>query len=150
VRNVVSGNVDLDKDNKEISLRIPVSFQMYGQTYHVAYNESLLHSEDARGLAHYRANRIILQPSGSHNPIPETHVEHSFCHEFMHHLFHAAGYEEDRADEIKVNHLSHLLHQALSTFTYAPDHSEFKADDPIAFFNVLNTASKSKKGSASK
>jgi hypothetical protein len=99
-------------------MQIPKRFKLYGQTINVGWDAKLLHSDDARGMAQYRDNKITLQSSGEHNPHPDTHTEQAFCHELTHYLFHLAGYPEDRADEIKVDRIAQLLHQALTTMEY--------------------------------
>jgi hypothetical protein len=99
-------------------MQIPKRFMLFGQTIHVEFDPELLHRDDARGMASYRNNKILLQPSGEHNPVPPPCVEQVFCHELMHYLFHAAGYPEDRSDETKVDRLSNLLHQALTSMEY--------------------------------
>lgn len=99
-------------------MKIPKRFMLYGQSVEVGYDPALLHKDDARGLAIYRDNKIVLQSSSESNPIPQGQIEQAFCHELMHFLFNAAGYSEDRADEAKVDRLGHLLHQALETAIY--------------------------------
>ena len=106
------------KCRRVTAFQIPKRFKLYGSTISVVFNPTLLHTDDARGVAVYRDHKIILQPVGEQNPLPATQVEQSFCHELVHFLFHAAGYPEDRADETKVERVSQLFHQALTTMEY--------------------------------
>lgn len=99
-------------------MRIPKSFKMHGHKIEVVHDPQLLHKNDNRGEASYRESKIRLQPCTGDNPIPDSHIEESFCHELIHLLFHHAGYSKDRSDESKVWRLGLLLHQALSTMEY--------------------------------
>lgn len=99
-------------------MNIPKRFQLYGQTIEVVEKPDLLHTDDCRGMAKYRDSRIELQSSSKDNPMPAAQVEQVFCHELVHFLFHMAGYTDDRGDEVKVERISNLLHQALSTAEY--------------------------------
>ena len=99
-------------------MQIPKRFKLLGQTIEVVENPSLGVTDDARGMAHYRMSKIEIQPNGENNPFPDSHIGHTFCHELTHFLFHLAGYPEDRSDEIKVDRIAGLLHQALTTMEY--------------------------------
>jgi hypothetical protein len=102
----------------EDALEIPKRFKLYGHTIEVEWDSMLAHREDARGLAVYREGKILLQPSTGSNPMPQSHIEQAFCHELTHFLFSMAGYEEDRANEEKIERVSNLLHQAFTTAEY--------------------------------
>jgi hypothetical protein len=99
-------------------MRIPKRFQLYGQTIEVVMDPTIGYNDDRGGAADYRNNTIHLQSPGEQTPLPQAHVEQIFCHELVHYLFDMAGYPDDRKDEIKVERISNLLHQALTTAEY--------------------------------
>jgi hypothetical protein len=99
-------------------MKIPKRFKLYGQTIEVIMDNHLDFNDDRRGEADYRNNKIRLQPAGSQLLHPLTHIEQAFLHELFHFIFDNAGYPDDRKDEIKIERLSNLLHQALSTAEY--------------------------------
>jgi hypothetical protein len=99
-------------------VKIPKRFKLYGQTIEVEWDTKLLHEDDARGMAVYRDSKIKLQSPSDSNPLPVPLVEQAFCHELVHFIFHAAGYPDDRSDEVKVERMSQLLHQALTTMEH--------------------------------
>ena len=99
---------------------IPKRFKLYGQIIEVVMINTLDYDDNCRGQADYRNNQIKLQSPGDQICMPPTHVEQSFFHELVHYLFNAAGYDEDRKDEVKVERISNLLHQALTTAEYEP------------------------------
>jgi len=101
-------------------MNIPKSFQLHGQTIRVTYDPTLTSKTDNRGETHPRTNEIILQCATKNNLIPQTVVEQTFCHEFMHCLLiHAESKMGD--DEKFVNLMGNLLHQALSTMNYSKE-----------------------------
>ena len=97
---------------------IPKRFKLYGQTIEVVMVNTLDYDDGCRGQADYRNNQIKLQLPGEQITMPVTHQEQSFCHELVHFLFSMAGYDEDRKDEVKVERISNLLHQALTSAEY--------------------------------
>ena len=99
-------------------MKIPKRFKLYNHTVSVNVDPALLHKDDARGMAHYRDSRIDLQPVSETNPHPATYMEAAFCHELVHFLFWHSGYADDRQDEVKVERIAQLLHQALTTMEY--------------------------------
>ena len=102
-------------------MRIPKQFQLYGQTIEVIYDNTLDYVDGRRGEADYRRNRITLQAPGEMIPYPRSHLEQAFIHELVHFLFDMAGYDEDRRDEVKVERISNLLHQALTTMVLSAE-----------------------------
>jgi len=96
---------------------IPTSFQLHGQKIDVIYDKQLTNTSDARGMSHFRENKIRLQTSTDSIPTPITMQEQTFCHELIHYLLlHAESKLND--DEKFVNLMGNLLHQALSTMEY--------------------------------
>ena len=98
--------------------KVPVRFQLFGQTINVEPCETLLTDEQAAAKVYPDKNIIKIQPASKAWHISEARLQHNFCHEFLHLLFITAGYEEDYADEFKVELMAGLLHQALTTMEF--------------------------------
>jgi len=113
-------------------MKIPKRFKLYGHTIEVVWDNTQCHDSDNRGLADYRNNRIVLQPNGDQVKYPQSLVAQAFCHELVHFLLDCAGYPDDRKDETKVERISHLLHQALSTAEYEDDEEPFYVADLLS------------------
>lgn len=106
-------------------MKIPNRFKLLGQVITVEYNPSLLTETDWQGLASYRRNKIELMPDTVSNKRSSDQIEHTFCHELVHHILYYAGHalqekESDKIfrDEGFVDVMGGLLHQALSTMEY--------------------------------
>ena len=100
-------------------MRIPKSFQLFGQTITVEWLDRLIEDQDAVGEAHYRANRIVLQRNNDGIARPQTQSEATFCHELVHWIFFMMNEDDLRKNEKLVDVFGRLLHQALTTMEYA-------------------------------
>lgn len=106
-------------------MRIPASFQLFGQTITVAYVPSaFVESDGCHGFASYRLNQIQLRPDNTTYPVARDQLEQAFLHELTHLLLvrteAAATMSPDKplhGQEGFVDLFSELLHQALSTFS---------------------------------
>ncbi len=102
-------------------MKIPKTFQILGMKISVVFDEDLYDRKGCLGLVKYRENKIFLQPNTPEIKLAEDKIEHIFFHELVHLiLYHSEGRDADDAlcnDEIFVNRISGLLHQALSTMT---------------------------------
>lgn len=105
-----------------MSLPIPNRFKLLGQTIEVKYNPKLLTENDFQGAASYRRNEIEIMPDSEANPRRQDQIEHTFCHELMHHILFYAGCtyrgnnpDNMHQDERFVDTVAGLLHQALTT-----------------------------------
>lgn len=96
-------------------MKIPRQFELLGHTITVEYDQQLLHKDNCLGLAVYRDNKIILQPSTDDNPLPKEKALSYFCHELMHFLLFFAEQDDLRQDEKAVNLMGNLLMQFLKT-----------------------------------
>ena len=95
-------------------MKIPLSFQLFGQTIWVEMLDRLLENDDCVGQALYRKNLIQLQCSNR----PTTNIEVTFCHEIVHWIFFVLSEDKLRQNEQLVDQIGRLLHQALSTMVY--------------------------------
>lgn len=104
-------------------MRIPKQFKLMGQTFSVEFDETLINERDWTGSASYRRNKISIMPDCAAHPRNHDQLEHTFCHELIHHILYYAGpslkkSEDIHQDEGFVDILAGLLHQALTTMEY--------------------------------
>jgi len=103
-------------------MKIPKRFKLFGQTIAVKFDPLLVNENDNLGQAVYRRSEIRLQPNTAAHPRNPDQIGQTFCHELMHHMLYAAnakkGDEWLHKDEVLVDVLGSLLHQALTTMEY--------------------------------
>ena len=105
------------------TLKIPTSFQLYGQTINVVWKDTLSHDDDSCGQSHFRRNEIWMQKASIQYPKKDEQLQQTFCHEFVHYLLYFANYTAEvegalHANEPLVERIAFLLQQALSTMEY--------------------------------
>ena len=97
---------------------VPKSFQLYGQTINVTFDNQECMKENASGLAHYDRNLIVLADKDpNQNKLPDDTIQHVFWHEALHHILHKSGYKKLAYDEAFIDRISGLIHQTLTTMT---------------------------------
>ena len=103
-------------------MKIPKRFKLFGQSIEVEFDPTLNSERDWNGAASYRTNKIQLQPHSIQTPRNDSQIGQTFCHELVHHLLYAANAKEGEkwlhSDEVLVDLLGSLLHQALTTAEY--------------------------------
>jgi len=104
-------------------MKIPSSFQLMGQTITVEFDPNLIFEDDARGIAKFRQNKIILV-SKDNEKRPATQIEQAFCHELVHWILEKMNEMKLCDDEKFVEVFGSLLHQALSTGTFKDSKSQ--------------------------
>lgn len=101
---------------------IPSSFEMFGRRITVEIDNAVYHNDDYHGLAKYKQDKIVLQPSTKQTPITKDSEMHGFFHEFAHFLLYFAGEDEFSPPlhqrEYLVDRLAGLLHQAIKTMRF--------------------------------
>jgi len=98
------------------SFKIPRQINMLGRTIKIEYDQKILHSEDALGLACYRDDKIILAPrDSSGKKKTQQQMECSFLHELVHWLLYMHGDygKKLHTDERLVDSLAGGLREAL-------------------------------------
>lgn len=101
-------------------MRIPQSFSLHGQKISVVYEPPLVYKNGNRGEARFSTNQIALQNNGDGNPIPQSTIEQTFCHELVHFILNEMC-NKLKDDERFVDLFASLLHQGLSTMEYEKD-----------------------------
>lgn len=90
---------------------IPSSFQIFGQTINVIFDDKLL-PEDTNGMAILSENIIRLGHIENDDLLYQT-----FLHEVMHFIFYFAGFEP-KDEERLVDLFSHMLYQIIITMEF--------------------------------
>jgi len=103
-------------------MKIPKRFKLFGQTIEVGFDPDLIDERDWCGSSSHRRNLIKLAPPSITHPRSNAQIEATFCHEFVHQIFYAAGFKIDgeyaHSNEDVVDIVGNLLHQALTTMEY--------------------------------
>jgi len=92
-------------------MKIPKTFQIFGQTIKVIFKKNLIDKEESFGIWDYNKNIIYLQPSTRKHRLTKEQIESTFVHEYLHTSLDLLGYEELSKDEKFVNQLSLCIHQ---------------------------------------
>ena len=97
-------------------LGIPRSFKLHGHrvTVRIIAPSRWPHSKSAVGIYEPNKHRIDLR-----SDLGETELQQAFCHELTHALLDELNHPLSH-DEVFVDNLGSLLHQALSTFDSNP------------------------------
>jgi predicted SprT family Zn-dependent metalloprotease len=101
-----------------MSMKIPVSFQLFGQTIFVTYDDRDMTKDGQLGIAYLDTGHIKLQPVNGTSKLKKGTVEQVFCHELVHHILHAMNETKLATSEKFTDNFASLLHQALSTARY--------------------------------
>ena len=97
---------------------IPSSFWLFGQKITIEWIDMLVENEDATGLSLYRKNVIQIQKPNIGISRPQVQIECTFLHELMHYIFFMLSKDDLRKDEVLVDTIAKLLHQAFTTAEY--------------------------------
>lgn len=98
------------------TIRIPKSFQIFGKTYTVEYDNKLRRNIDAVGSCCPRQNKIVLEPDQI-----KQRLEHCFIHEAVHAILSELNEDELYHNEKFVDTFAAALHQVLQTSVYEVD-----------------------------
>ena len=101
-----------------MNIRIPKSFQLFGQTITVHFVSHLASENGNIGEARLGENKIYLQDNVEGRRMNKEQIEWVFLHELIHTILSHMGEDELTQDEQIVDSISRLLHQALKTMKY--------------------------------
>lgn len=82
------------------------------------YDKTLVLREDAKGMARYRENKIMLLPDTPTYLMTREMTGQAYCHELIHHILDHMGEEKLRTNEKFVELAGQLLFQALDSAEY--------------------------------
>lgn len=102
-------------------MQIPKSFQLFGHTIKVTFDNQLSNAHDCTGEAHFRFNEIRLQGQEGYVGRPESKVDQDFFHELVHFILYYGECEATKdlwKNEKVTDRISLMLHQALKTAVY--------------------------------
>ena len=100
------------------AFKVPSAFQLFGQRITVKRVANLVSSHSAVGEARLASNEIFLQENVDGLRVPETQIAQTFFHELLHFCFGFIGQTELEKDEVLVDNLAQLLHQAMTSMEY--------------------------------
>ena len=93
-------------------MKIPKKIKILGREIKIVFDKELANREDVSGSAHYRYEKIFIQPSVEGKPRSEDDIGITFVHELLHFIgFYIA--EDKLSDEKLIKRLSEVLYQVL-------------------------------------
>jgi len=93
-------------------MKIPKKLKIGGRVINVVFDKELTNREDVTGSAHYRYEKMFIQPSVEGKPRSEDDIAITFVHELLH--FIATYIAEKKLHEEKcLTRLSEALYQVL-------------------------------------
>jgi hypothetical protein len=104
-----------------MEMKIPTSFQLHGQTITVVQVDHIGSENGTLGEARMAKNEIAIQNNANGFTRISTQVEQTLLHEIVHFILNHMGQDELCGEEQFVDGFAHLLHQALTTMTYAKE-----------------------------
>lgn len=97
-------------------VRIPKSYEQYALTMRTMFNENLARDQGLLGTAHL--SRGIIEMQTVNGTISSEKISQVFWHEKLHIALKAMNRDDLGADEVFVDNLASLLHQAEVTAVY--------------------------------
>ncbi len=98
--------------------KIPKQYELFGKTYKIVFNKTLIQDNDNCGECHYRTCRVMLQPPTAGLDIPTEKIEAVFFHELVHSILFELGENDLNANEKLVDGIGKLLHQFTKSAKY--------------------------------
>jgi len=99
-------------------LEIPKSFQLFGTTVNVVFNNNSLNQQSAVGTSEWVQSRITLTDVHKGEKVSEEVIDDTYYHEKVHIILDAMGKHNLSRDEEFVNVFSRLLRQSDVTAKY--------------------------------
>jgi len=98
-------------------VQIPETFELIGRKISVVFQDDLIMEDDKVGLANYRIDKVVLQPTNAGVKRPIDRIKETYFHEVTHFILEAM---ESKLfdDETFVSLFSSLLYQVLKTSEY--------------------------------
>ena len=98
-------------------MKIPKSFELFGSTITVKFDDDKCNENSAYGIGMYKGNTILLRKKAHGADIEKTEIECSFLHEIIHFIVDRLAYDDLNNEEF-VTRFSSALHQCLTTQKY--------------------------------
>jgi hypothetical protein len=100
------------------SIPIPKRFWMFAEEYTVIKTPDLAFHDSDNGQARYRENTILIQDDSKGWARKKDQQEQTFFHELLHHAVARTNKPKLSEDDIFIDGLAGLLHQAFATAEY--------------------------------
>lgn len=101
-----------------MKIKIPKTFQLFGQTITVEFVSHLTSENGTLGEARIGQNKIVIQANVDGKKMSSEQSEWVFIHELTHMVLHHMGQEDLCEDEQFVDTFAKLLHQSFKTMTF--------------------------------
>ncbi len=101
-----------------MSLKIPKTFELFGQKINIVYDPDLLKEKKSYGVADFDENTIYLQPLDEEINRSSHQLEQTFIHELCHFIFLRCGYSKLAKNEDLIEVVSHAVQQVINTVQY--------------------------------
>lgn len=108
-----------DDGKKDFLFRdIPVEFQVFGKTFTVAYDKSILYHNQCVGMAEFHKDQVLLHPNDETLERSFLDEYQTFMHELVHIILMSICEVELNEDESFVNMMGAALAQTFTTAEY--------------------------------
>lgn len=97
---------------------IPRRFMLGGVMIDVEFDDDTCEGQEALGLAEFHRNRILLKRANAGRERAVDDIEQVFFHELLHFVFRFSGEKKLSEDEVKIDRIARMLHQAFRTAEY--------------------------------
>jgi hypothetical protein len=98
---------------KLLGMKIPKKVKIMGKIIDVEWDKELVEKSDSTGEAHYRFNKIVLQPNVKGYLRDQQEIDITFFHELIHFVLDSMEESDLRSNEKFVGLLSSMLYQVL-------------------------------------
>ena len=99
-------------------MKIPKTFQLFGNTIKVEIDVDKMDSASAYGQAQYKTDTVTLSNKAHGEPICKAEIETSLFHEIVHMVLRRTSHKELGEDEKFVDLIARSLHQVMTTMKY--------------------------------
>ena len=99
-------------------MKIPKSFELFGQTIRVNYDDAQCKKGDCYGYVIWVQNSITLSETDDEYKVCDEHLSQTFLHEFYHFVLKKSGYNNLADNEVLVNSLANAHQQLYKTAKY--------------------------------
>ncbi len=103
----------------KLKIKIPISFNIFNQTYKVLKSENIGRKHDAVGMADTRNQEVIIQSNENGFMRKESQIEQAYLHEVFHVILRELNYSDLDENEQFVDNIASALHQILTTSKYS-------------------------------
>ena len=94
-------------------MKIPKELKIIGRTIKIIIDDELTNRNDTSGEAHYRYDKILLQPCVRGTPRTPQSIQITLLHEIIHFILEGLGESDLKSNEKFISSFSEVLYQVL-------------------------------------